>query len=78
MGSSVSFKLPRSHIPRFSHTIHITPLNNSHGMISGPPDLLGTSNMIVKVVEFENTVIGDIGIFTKPEDPTVSHYSTDL
>ncbi|KVI09961.1 SAM50-like protein SPAC17C9.06 [Cynara cardunculus var. scolymus] len=34
---------------------------------SGPPDLPGTSNVIVEVVESKNRVTGDIGIFTKPE-----------
>lgn len=34
---------------------------------SGPPDLPGTSNVIVEVVESKNPITGDIGIFTKPE-----------
>lgn len=34
---------------------------------SGPPDLPGTSNVVVEVVESKNPLTGDIGIFTKPE-----------
>lgn len=34
---------------------------------SGPPDLPGTSNVIVEVVESKNPITGDVGIFTKPE-----------
>ncbi|KAI3817827.1 hypothetical protein L1987_11625 [Smallanthus sonchifolius] len=34
---------------------------------SGPPELPGTSNVIVQVVESKNPITGDIGIFTKPE-----------
>ncbi|KVI04840.1 sorting and assembly machinery component 50 homolog B-like [Cynara cardunculus var. scolymus] len=34
---------------------------------SGPPELPGTSNVIVQVVESKNPLTGDIGIFTKPE-----------
>ncbi|KAI3815964.1 hypothetical protein L1987_15648 [Smallanthus sonchifolius] len=34
---------------------------------SGPPELPGTSNVIVEVVESKNSLTGDIGIFTKPE-----------
>ncbi|XP_071686270.1 uncharacterized protein [Rutidosis leptorrhynchoides] len=34
---------------------------------SGPPELPGTSNVIVEVVEAKNPITGDIGIFTKPE-----------
>ncbi|KAK9059707.1 hypothetical protein SSX86_020411 [Deinandra increscens subsp. villosa] len=34
---------------------------------SGPPELPGTSNVIVEVVESKNPLTGDIGIFTKPE-----------
>ncbi|XP_043695139.1 sorting and assembly machinery component 50 homolog B-like [Telopea speciosissima] len=34
---------------------------------SGPPELPGTANVIVEVVETKNPLTGDIGIFTKPE-----------
>ncbi|XP_076940763.1 uncharacterized protein LOC143610075 [Bidens hawaiensis] len=34
---------------------------------SGPPELPGTSNVVVEVVEAKNPLTGDIGIFTKPE-----------
>ncbi|GMP23468.1 hypothetical protein CsSME_00001058 [Camellia sinensis var. sinensis] len=34
---------------------------------SGPPELPGTANVIVEVVESKNPLTGDIGIFSKPE-----------
>ncbi|XP_076910274.1 uncharacterized protein LOC143567863 [Bidens hawaiensis] len=34
---------------------------------AGPPELAGTCNVVVKVVEARNPVTGDVGIFTKPE-----------
>ncbi|KAL7229197.1 hypothetical protein ACSBR2_007821 [Camellia fascicularis] len=34
---------------------------------SGPPQLPGTANVIVEVVESKNPLTGDIGIFSKPE-----------
>ncbi|KAJ0647425.1 putative bacterial surface antigen (D15), POTRA domain, surface antigen D15 [Helianthus annuus] len=34
---------------------------------SGPPELPGTSNVVVQVVEAKNPLTGDIGVFTKPE-----------
>lgn len=34
---------------------------------SGPPELPGTTNVIVEVVEAKSPITGDIGIFTKPE-----------
>lgn len=34
---------------------------------SGPPELPGTTNVIVEVVETKNPVTGDIGIYSKPE-----------
>ncbi|XP_071734393.1 uncharacterized protein [Rutidosis leptorrhynchoides] len=34
---------------------------------SGPPELPGTTNVIVEVVESKNPVDGNFGIFTKPE-----------
>ncbi|KAA8539551.1 hypothetical protein F0562_026243 [Nyssa sinensis] len=34
---------------------------------SGPPELPGTANVIVEVVETKNPLTGDIGIFSKPE-----------
>ncbi|GFZ15054.1 outer membrane OMP85 family protein [Actinidia rufa] len=34
---------------------------------SGPPELPGTSNVIVEVVETKSPLTGDIGIFSKPE-----------
>ncbi|KAF8394881.1 hypothetical protein HHK36_018818 [Tetracentron sinense] len=34
---------------------------------SGPPELPGTANVIVEVVETKNPITGDIGIFSKPE-----------
>lgn len=37
---------------------------------SGPPELPGTTNVIVEVVETKIPLIGDVGIFTKPEVPT--------
>lgn len=40
---------------------------------SGPPDLPGTSNVIVQVVESRNPLTGDIGIFTKPEVVHLCH-----
>ncbi|KAJ4953012.1 hypothetical protein NE237_029844 [Protea cynaroides] len=33
----------------------------------GPPELPGTANVIVEVVETKNPLTGDIGIFSKPE-----------
>ncbi|THG07497.1 hypothetical protein TEA_010404 [Camellia sinensis var. sinensis] len=34
---------------------------------SGPPELPGTANVVVEVVESKNPLTGDIGIFSKPE-----------
>ncbi|XP_042505847.1 SAM50-like protein SPAC17C9.06 [Macadamia integrifolia] len=34
---------------------------------SGPPELPGTANVIVEIVETKNPLTGDIGIFSKPE-----------
>lgn len=34
---------------------------------SGPPELPGTSNVVVEVVETKNPLTGDIGFFSKPE-----------
>ncbi|KAL7184266.1 hypothetical protein ACSBR2_026424 [Camellia fascicularis] len=34
---------------------------------SGPPELPGTTNVVVEVVETKNPLTGDIGIFSKPE-----------
>ncbi|GAB4827623.1 hypothetical protein Ancab_034507 [Ancistrocladus abbreviatus] len=34
---------------------------------SGPPELPGTANVVIEVVEAKNPLSGDIGIFTKPE-----------
>ncbi|XP_073100773.1 uncharacterized protein [Elaeis guineensis] len=34
---------------------------------AGPPELPGTANVIIDVVEAKNPLNGDIGIFTKPE-----------
>ncbi|KAI7754672.1 hypothetical protein M8C21_012776, partial [Ambrosia artemisiifolia] len=34
---------------------------------SGPPELPGTSNVVVQVVECKNPLTGDVGVFTKPE-----------
>ncbi|OUZ99146.1 Bacterial surface antigen (D15) [Macleaya cordata] len=34
---------------------------------SGPPELPGTTNVVVEVVETKNTLTGDVGIFSKPE-----------
>lgn len=34
---------------------------------AGPPELPGTSNVVVQVVETKNPLTGDIGIFSKPE-----------
>ncbi|EHA8591132.1 putative Outer membrane OMP85 family protein [Cocos nucifera] len=35
---------------------------------AGPPELPGTANVIIDVVEAKNPLTGDIGIFTKPEE----------
>lgn len=34
---------------------------------AGPPELPGTANVVVEVVETKNPLTGDIGIFSKPE-----------
>ncbi|KAJ8647639.1 hypothetical protein MRB53_000662 [Persea americana] len=34
---------------------------------AGPPELPGTTNVVVEVVETRNPLVGDIGIFSKPE-----------
>ncbi|XP_047321940.1 sorting and assembly machinery component 50 homolog [Impatiens glandulifera] len=34
---------------------------------SGPPELPGTTNVVVEVVELKNPLTGDFGIFSKPE-----------
>lgn len=34
---------------------------------AGPPELPGTTNVIVEVVETHNPLTGDIGVFSKPE-----------
>lgn len=34
---------------------------------AGPPELPGTANVIVKVVETKNPLTGEMGVFTKPE-----------
>lgn len=36
---------------------------------SGPPELPGTSNVIVEVVENKNPLTGEIGMYTKPAVP---------
>ncbi|KAK9124585.1 hypothetical protein Sjap_014187 [Stephania japonica] len=39
---------------------------------SGPPELPGTSNVVVEVVESKNPLTGDIGFFSKPEARSAS------
>lgn len=34
---------------------------------SGPPELPGTTNVVVEVVESENPLTGSVGVFSKPE-----------
>lgn len=34
---------------------------------SGPPELPGTANVVVEVVETKNPITGDFGVFSKPE-----------
>lgn len=34
---------------------------------AGPPELPGTANVIVEVIEAENPITGSIGMFSKPE-----------
>lgn len=34
---------------------------------SGPPELPGTANVVVEVIEAKSPISGDFGIFTKPE-----------
>lgn len=45
---------------------------------AGPPELPGTSNVIVEVVETRNPLTGDIGIFSKPEVVTCMSVYADL
>jgi outer membrane protein insertion porin family len=39
---------------------------------SGPPELPGTTNVVVEVVESKSPLTGDFGIFTKPENKSWS------
>lgn len=34
---------------------------------AGPPEISGTANVVIEVLEPKNPVTGDLGIFTKPE-----------
>lgn len=34
---------------------------------SGPPELPGTTNVVVEIVESENPLTGSVGVFSKPE-----------
>ena len=52
-----------------NHRFHSFEIFDSVGITldSGPPELPGTVNVIVDVVETKNPLTGDLGIFTKPE-----------
>ncbi|XP_020252700.1 sorting and assembly machinery component 50 homolog B-like isoform X2 [Asparagus officinalis] len=39
---------------------------------AGPPEISGTANVVIEVLEPENPLTGDLGIFTKPEAKTCS------
>ncbi|RVW42339.1 hypothetical protein CK203_070929 [Vitis vinifera] len=52
-----------------NHRFHSFGIFDSVGITldCGPPELPGTVNVIVDVVETKNPLTGDLGIFTKPE-----------
>lgn len=57
-----------------NHRFHSFGIFDSVGITldCGPPELPGTVNVIVDVVETKNPLTGDLGIFTKPEARTWS------
>ena len=59
-----------------NHRFHSFGIFDSVGITldCGPPELPGTVNVIVDVVETKNPLTGDLGIFTKPEVLSLSLY----